>query len=254
MLRHQLAVLRRQVARPRYAPGDPMVLATSASSPSSASGSVSSPSSGGGVPSWSWSSSGRAQMITRQRPVSARDRAASVYSSAASATADVTSALASRRSWRSGISRTSASSKTSSAPKFVSALKPGKGWCRFSWPGLACIASIGDWQRCSHFRRSSTAPGGPSRPTAMVCGAVRVRVGRTVDGDAVARVDVPVARAELQFGLVQDVSLHVVTSQRPVTRVPAWESSGIGSGGGIHARRPHLCRSPASACLVEAAR
>ena len=103
--------------------------------------------------------------------LAASDRAASAYSAAPSVMAAFTSALASVRSCRSGISRISASSNTSPEPKLVSVLKPGKGWCRFSCPGLASLASIGVWHRSSQPRIPSMAAAGPTRPTVMSRGA-----------------------------------------------------------------------------------
>ena len=63
-----------------------------------------------------------------------------------------------------------------------------------------------------------------------------VRAGRPVHGDAVARVDVPVPGAELQFRLVQDVGLHDGRSHRPARRPRSPGSGASGSGGGIQAR------------------
>ena len=168
----------------------------------SSSASASSPVVGRARSSCSRISSGRAHRMTRQRPVSASDRAASAYRSAPSAMAAFTSALASLRSCRSGISRTRASSKTSSAPKFVSVLKPGKGWCRFSWPGLASFASIGDRHRSSQPRRPVDGARRADEADRDGVGCGRgVRVGRAVHGDAVARVDVPVPGPEFQLRL-----------------------------------------------------
>ena len=174
--------------------------------------------------------------MTRQRPVSASDRAASAYSPAPSAMAAFTSALASMRSCRSGISRTRASSKTSPAPKFVSVLKPGKGWCRFSCPGLASFASIRVRHRSSQPRMPSTADSRADEADGDVAGRGRgVRVGRAVHGDAVARVDVPVPGPEFQLRLADDVRFHAGRSHRPASRPLSAGAGAGGSGGGSHA-------------------